>query len=178
MDIDKRRPNSPTRQRGLAGKWIGEAFDSARKPTNSKRVRQSFYDMYNYFVDFNLPSRKVRGPDALHTERGRVEDFDTHYLALMQVSSSSSSYDMHVSSFSFNTHYLALIQWRYVGLMLSEFVGASNASKHTCPAILVLSVDGGGGGGGSVEGLGWEDKEMAGVRDEYWPTWGHPGNEF
>jgi len=183
MDKDMRRPNSPTRLRGLAGKWIGEAFDEARKPMNSKRERQSFYDMYNYFVDFNLPSRKQRGPDALHTERGRVEDFDTHYLALIQVSSSSSSYDTHylarihlsssssydmnVSSSSYATHYLALVQWRYVGLMLSEFVGASTASKLACPAILEPS----------VEGV-WEDKEMAGVRDEYWPTWGHPSNEF
>ena len=192
MDKDMRRPNSPTRLRGLAGKWIGEAFDEARKPMNSKRERQSFYDMYNYFVDFNLPSRKQQGHDALHTERGRVEDFDTHYLALLQVVpppahvnmhvssssydthylavihlSSSSSHDMHVSSSSYDTHYLALIQWRYVGLMLSEFVGASNASKLACPAILVPSVEG-----------GWEDKEMAGVRGEYWPTWGHPGNEF
>ena len=198
--------------------------------------------MYNYFVDFNLPSRKQRGPDALHTERGRVQDFDTHYLALIQVSSSSSydmhvssssygthphmtnmyppphmtrttwplfihlphshmtcmyppphmtrttwplfiiffilvqsSYDMHVSSSSYDTHYHTLIQWRYVGLMLSEFVGASTAefvgasttSKRACPAILVSSVEG-----------AWEDKEMAGVRDEYWPTWGHAGNEF
>jgi hypothetical protein len=217
MDKDGRRKNSPTRLRGLAGKWVGEAYDAAREPTNSKRERQSFYDMYNYFVDFNLPSRKQQGHDALHTERGRVEDFDTHYLALLQVVpppahvnmhvssssydthylavihlssssshdmhvssssydthylavihlSSSSSPDMHVSSSSYDTHYLALIQWRYVGLMLSEFVGASYASKLACPAILVPSVEG-----------GWEDKEMAGVRGEYWPTWGHPGNEF
>jgi hypothetical protein len=192
MDKDGRRKNSPTRLRGLAGKWVGEAYDAAREPTNSKRERQSFYDMYNYFVDFNLPSRKQQGHDALHTERGRVEDFDTHYLALLQVVpppahvnmhvssssydthylavihlSSSSSHDMHVSSSSYDTHYLALIQWRYVGLMLSEFVGASYASKLACPAILVPSVEG-----------GWEDKEMAGVRGEYWPTWGHPGNEF
>eukprot|EP00960_Hanusia_phi_P066589 766428-Hanusia_phi.AAC.8 len=86
LDLDARRPNQPTRRRGLEKKWIDG------KPGN-----ETFQDAYNNYIDFKMkdPTQHVRPllldllTDILVTqlvnELGQVEDFDTLYYTELNV---------------------------------------------------------------------------------------------
>ena len=78
LDLDKRRLESPTRRRGLGGLVVAEQLNSH---TLIRRANASFEDMYNQFVDFNLPRAIAEGGISLHRELGRVDDFDSQYFS-------------------------------------------------------------------------------------------------
>ena len=101
LDVDARRPESPTRVRGLSSIVVNE------QPSLLKRGNSSFYDMYNRFVEFNRVRSGSSETRAVHSERGRVDDFDTQYNAELNL--------------------------RHLGMMLHD--KTVNAAPNTCPAV-------------------------------------------
>lgn len=76
-------------------------------PVSPGKATEPFFDMYNKFVEFNTPARIAAGGDAIHSERGRVEDFDTQYYAELNL--------------------------RYIGLLLQN--EAVTHVPYRCPAV-------------------------------------------
>lgn len=136
LDLDARRAEHPTRQRGLSGRWVQGGAAPAPQRVD---------DAYNLYVDYKRSDAAREAHQ--HGERAPVPEFDTLYRAALAV--------------------------RLAGLLLADPL--LSPAPLACPALFdpaaAPAFD-------PAEGPPMTLRLLYPHRDPYWPTYGHPADEF